>query len=146
MTQILKVVFPRADAVGDGVVCSSTPFSGIFAIDYYDGATEGFAQFDRTANMMYFKKVWWDKDQNNRLFSGYIVSNSNLKKYSLDLFTYLEQQIQAGNWSEPLVGEELSLIKGLRNYFKQADASICVDIFCRNITGELFILPTIEEE
>ena len=140
--QNLKTVFPHAGAVGDGIVCSFTPFSGIFAIDYYDGAIEGFARIRKTANMMYFRKLWWDESQSNRLFSGYIVPDSSLRKYNPNLFTYLEEQFQNGDWSRPFIGKEINLIEDLKKYFKQGEASICMDIFCRNITDELFILPT----
>jgi hypothetical protein len=46
--------------VGEGIACTSSPFSNFIVIEFYDGAVEGFASVIGARAIVYFKKAWWD--------------------------------------------------------------------------------------
>lgn len=141
----LEKLFPGSVRFEKGVVCASTPFSGVFAIDYYDGAIEGFSKLIGIEDILYFKKIWWDDFQNNRLFQGFIRSGHELKEHDQNLFEFFEMQIISGKWAEPYSESEKLLVDQLIRFIVVPDKSACINIFCRDIRGELFILPMDDE-
>jgi hypothetical protein len=141
MANILKRMFPNGVEYGDGIVCAPSPFSATLVLDFYDGAIEGFSKIAGTNCILYFKKTWWDEHQNNRLFDGLILPENELKGFDRKLFEFVERGIatarsvrRGADAEEPLPSNLFDVLGGLPSTFR-------VNIFCVQITRELFILP-----
>lgn len=141
MLSDLKDLFPHCVQIDKGAVCEATPFSGVFPIDYYDGAIEGFCQIKETGNILYFKKIWWDKFQDNRLFDGFIISTEELEKNNPGIRDFISELTESRKWTDPLHEKERSLLSDVAKFIVNASSSVHVNIFCRNIYKSLFILP-----
>jgi hypothetical protein len=144
MAKILKPIFPNGIEYGDGVVCPQSPFSATLVLDFYDGVTEGFSRIAGTDSIIYFKRIWWDECQNNRLFDGLVFRGDELKKLDRKLCVFVERGLataspmrRSADAEEPLPANLFDMVRGLSSAFR-------VNIFCVQITRELFILPMTE--
>ena len=145
MKNRIKSLITCGIEVGNGVACQFSPFSKFIIIDFYDGAVEGLACIADSKQVMYFKKAWWDKQQNNRLFDGHIVSCSDVIKCfpeASDLFKKCSENM---DWSRSFSEVDKRLVDELVNFVTQAVSKTRLNIFCKDIAGEVFILPADDE-
>lgn len=69
----------------------------IIALEYYDGATEGFALAVGNLGVSYFKMIAWDDNQDKRLFIAVPVGRAVFSKV-LDLLTVINIQPISKVW------------------------------------------------
>ena len=140
MIEIFRRMFPGGIECGSGIACSASPFSATLILDFYDGATEGFARIGATNNVIYFRKVWWDEYQNNRLFDGFVFRADELKRLDEELFEFIDRGLATTDSAGPVAkGRELPPA----NLFEavQKLSVLRVNLFCVQVVRELFILP-----
>ena len=134
---ILEKAFSTAVRLGDGFVCSESPLDEILVLDYYDGLVEGLATTTRPGFIIYFKKVWWDEKQDNRVFDAHIVLESDLPTSQSEALASFRNELDRTP-SKPAAetGKYDELIRCIAR-----EASARVTILCRQITGPIFVLP-----
>lgn len=140
MSEILKRIFPNGIGYGSGIACGASALSAMLVLDFYDGATEGFARIGETDNIVYFKKIWWDEHQDNRLFDGLVFPAAELKKLDEKLFELIAGALatkdsmgRPTDVRAPLPADLFEVVQKL--------SVLRVNIFCVQITRDLFILP-----
>ena len=134
MTEALTSIFPNALVVGAGVTCASSPFQNTWVLDFYDGALEGIARIEKSDRLIYFKTIWWDEYQDNRLFYGIIFHEDELKHSNSALHALI---ITALTSNSSLCG----VTSVPTDTFEKLPKVDRVHLFCTQITSELFILP-----
>jgi len=69
----------------------------MLAIDYFDGATEGFIDQFEGAGPYFFKVIAWDSDQNKRLYSMARVDCSTFSEL-VDLLSQTHPPVSTATW------------------------------------------------
>ena len=147
MSALLNDIFPDSLAVGSGIVCTSSPVEIPWIWAFYDGATEGISRIKNSNRLLYFKKVWWDDFQDNRLFYGVVFHEEELRSVNpegherlrLGLEKALRPKDPAGAVDDGILLEELA------RQISALPTNVLVYLFCTQITNELFILPVIND-
>jgi hypothetical protein len=131
--------------VGEGIACTSSPFSNFIVIEFYDGAVEGFASVIGARAIVYFKKAWWDDRQDNRLFRCIVLSEAELRQNSPNLLVFFNRRSKITDWSKPLTDDELGEAAALAEFASQSTSALRLYIFCQDVTGPVFILPAADD-
>ena len=140
MPEHIKALIGSGLKVGPGLACLKPPFSEFVVLGYYDGATEGFARV-APDSLIYFRKIWWDEWQDNRLFDGLIFPVPELKAEAPELLSFFDRWSKNRDWSKPLPSSDRDHAECLKQFALRPGCSVKLYIFCKSITDEVFILP-----
>lgn len=72
--QTLIEILPNAEELSGLLICNGISIKENFIWDFYDGPLEGFLIFSKSKHLMYYNKVWWDKDYNARVYECYFIT------------------------------------------------------------------------
>jgi hypothetical protein len=144
MTGHVKFLIGCGVEIGAGLACDVSPLTGFVVTGFYDGATEGFARAKNAATLIHFRIVWWDDQQDNRLFEGTLVPIEEIA-HAKELFAFYERKTGIADWSEPLSDEDMRLAQELERLLSSSRHRVRVSILCRSITEEIFLLPELNE-
>jgi hypothetical protein len=130
--QDLRQVFSTAVSIDEmSLLLVQSPFCKSVVMEYYDGATAGFACAAGSV-WVYFKKAWWDDGQDLRVFWGYVLNDLSHK--ARDTL----ERCSGEDWSKALPSVEAVLLKALaEEAVHKRDSRMT--IVCRNISRGLVI-------
>lgn len=69
----------------------------MIALDFYDGATEGFSLLDIDLGAIYFKIIAWDKNQDQRLFVAIPIGKETFN-YIFELLRKINDEPTEKTW------------------------------------------------
>ena len=147
MKHLLNEIFPDGLAVGSAIVCTSSPVEITWTWDFYDGPTEGICRIEKSNRLLYFRKVWWDEFQDNRLFYGVVFREDELRDSNSECHERLRSGLENAlgpKESVGVVGTDIILTE-LATAISALPTNVLMYLFCAKITSELFILPVIND-
>jgi hypothetical protein len=130
--------------IGRGLACSTSPFRRLVVTEFYDGAVEGFAGVAASDSIVYFRRVWWDERQDNRLFESYLFPVTALQAEAPELRNFYDRAAILDP-SEPFSEADGQLSERLKQLATRRYFSERFYIFCLDIQKEVFILPALED-
>lgn len=145
MKPSLKSLIRDGIEFGDGIACKASPFSDFIVTEFYDGAIEGFARVIGARAIVYFKKVWWDDQQDNRLFKGIVLSETELQLKSPNLLDFFNRRSKVIDWSKPFSDGEQEQAAAFAMLATQSADAVRLYVLCRDVAGPAFILPAADD-
>ena len=145
MNPLLKSLLSNGTAFGQGFAFATSPFSEFIVTEYYDGEVEGFARARGAEAILYFRKIWWDEGQANRLFEAFLIRDTELGEQSAQFLAFLEMYGSGSCGYGPFLEVDLGTAESLARFLMQAASNARLHIFSRDITKEIFVLPAFED-